>query len=215
VGITPPRSCGPVRHPLAADCFPGEPVYTAYPAPPISRRDEEGFSSCLTCPARLLSLTPRRRELVASARLRRALLPSRAKSALGPRNHFSRLPLPSLTLRPGHSLHPSDGSSMGFSTPPPATFGLSRPPRRARHADPRPAGAVAQRTPLARHHEPVAALVLVPVAHRAHLARGRGKPAIQQRLQRIADEGAARAGSDNVSPGRYSSGPRPSTSGAT
>src|SRR2546425_3622302 len=52
-GITPPpRYLGPVRHPLAVGRFPGETGYTAYPAPPISRRDEEGFSSCLTCPAR-------------------------------------------------------------------------------------------------------------------------------------------------------------------
>jgi hypothetical protein len=33
--------------------------YTASPAPPISRRDEEGFSSCLTCPAhRAVAHTP-------------------------------------------------------------------------------------------------------------------------------------------------------------
>ena len=30
--------------------FPGVPGYTAYPAPPISRWDEDGFSSCSTCP---------------------------------------------------------------------------------------------------------------------------------------------------------------------
>src|SRR3989454_1255265 len=52
-GITPPpRYLGPVRHPLAVGRFPGETGYTASPAPPISRRDEEGFSSCLSCPAR-------------------------------------------------------------------------------------------------------------------------------------------------------------------
>ena len=59
-GITPlPRYCGPVRHPLAVGRFPGRTGYTAYPAPPISRRDEEGFSSCLTCPAhRAVAHTP-------------------------------------------------------------------------------------------------------------------------------------------------------------
>src|SRR5262249_42259942 len=47
-GVTPPpRYLGPVRHPLAVGRFPGEIGYTAYPVPPISRRDEEGFSSCL------------------------------------------------------------------------------------------------------------------------------------------------------------------------
>ena len=59
-GITPlPRYCGPVRHPLAVGRFPGRTGYTAYPAPPISRRDEEGFSSCLTCPMhRAVAHTP-------------------------------------------------------------------------------------------------------------------------------------------------------------
>ena len=38
--------------PLAVGRFPGSTGYTAYPAPPISRRDEEGFSIALTCPGR-------------------------------------------------------------------------------------------------------------------------------------------------------------------
>jgi hypothetical protein len=46
----PSAHCGPVRHPLAVGRVSGRTGYTAYPAPPISRRDEEGFSSCLTCP---------------------------------------------------------------------------------------------------------------------------------------------------------------------
>jgi hypothetical protein len=37
----------PNRHPLAFDRFPGVTGYTIYLAPPISRCDEEGFSSCL------------------------------------------------------------------------------------------------------------------------------------------------------------------------
>src|SRR5262249_9741738 len=51
------------------------------------------------------SLAPRRRGAAASARLRRSLLPSRRKHALSLRGlALSRLPLRSLTLRPGHSL---------------------------------------------------------------------------------------------------------------
>ena len=60
-GITPPpRYLGPVRHPLVVSRFPGGTGYTAYPAPPISRRDEEGFSSgCSTCPGhRAVAPTP-------------------------------------------------------------------------------------------------------------------------------------------------------------
>ncbi len=59
-GITPPRrSYGPIRHPLAVGRFPGGTGYTAYLAPPISRRDEEGFSTCLTCPGpRAVAHTP-------------------------------------------------------------------------------------------------------------------------------------------------------------
>ena len=51
------------------------------------------------------SLSPRRRGVAASARLRRSLLPSRGQDTLGLRGlALSRLPLRSLTLRPGHSL---------------------------------------------------------------------------------------------------------------
>ena len=50
-GITPLRSYfGPVRRPLAFSRFPGVTGYTAYLAPSISRRDEEGLSSCLARP---------------------------------------------------------------------------------------------------------------------------------------------------------------------
>ncbi len=60
--VTPhPRSYGPIRHPLAFDRFPGWAGYTIYPAPVISRRDEEGFSSCLACPChRAVASTPPR-----------------------------------------------------------------------------------------------------------------------------------------------------------
>src|SRR5450830_873105 len=60
--ITPlHRYCGPIRHPLAVDRFPGCAGYTIYLAPVISRRDEEGFSSCLACPChRAVASTPPR-----------------------------------------------------------------------------------------------------------------------------------------------------------
>jgi hypothetical protein len=50
-GVTPLRHYfGPIRRPLAFGRFPGLPGYTAYLAPPISQRDEEGLSSCLARP---------------------------------------------------------------------------------------------------------------------------------------------------------------------
>src|SRR6516225_11852680 len=53
--------CGPGRHPLAFGRFPGLAGYTTYLAPPISRRDEEGFSSCSACPChRAVASTPPR-----------------------------------------------------------------------------------------------------------------------------------------------------------
>jgi len=61
-GITPfPHYYGPGRFPLAFDRFPGLAGYTTYLAPPISRRGEEGFSSCLRCPChRAVAFTPLR-----------------------------------------------------------------------------------------------------------------------------------------------------------
>src|SRR5438270_5615744 len=51
----------PIRHPLAVGRFPGVAGYTAYLAPTISRRDEEGFSSCSACPChRAVASTPPR-----------------------------------------------------------------------------------------------------------------------------------------------------------
>ena len=40
----------PLRHPLAFGPFPGVAGYRTYLAPTLSRRGEEGFSSCLACP---------------------------------------------------------------------------------------------------------------------------------------------------------------------
>ena len=55
------RSYGPIRHPLAVDRLPGLAGYTIYPAPMISPRGEEGFSSCLACPChRAVASTPLR-----------------------------------------------------------------------------------------------------------------------------------------------------------
>src|SRR6516162_9994247 len=60
--ITPlHRPSGPIRHPLVFGRLPGVAGYTAYLAPAISRRDEEGFSSCSACPChRAVASTPPR-----------------------------------------------------------------------------------------------------------------------------------------------------------
>src|SRR6267378_8056224 len=50
-GVAPLRRFyEPSRRRLVFGRFPGSPGYTTYLAPPISRRDEDGFSSCSTCP---------------------------------------------------------------------------------------------------------------------------------------------------------------------
>jgi hypothetical protein len=61
--ITPLRRYyRPSRHPLVFDRLPGFAGYTAYLAPTISRRDEEGFSVALHVLVTVLSLPPRRGE---------------------------------------------------------------------------------------------------------------------------------------------------------
>ena len=73
----------PLRHRLAVSHFPGFPGYMTYPAPPISRWDEDGFSSCLACPGhRAVPDTPPEC-LTASVRLRRFMLPSPNRWGLG------------------------------------------------------------------------------------------------------------------------------------
>ena len=53
------RYYGPSRHRLVFDRFPGASGYAVYLAPSISRRDEDGFSSCLACPChRAVPTTP-------------------------------------------------------------------------------------------------------------------------------------------------------------
>jgi hypothetical protein len=55
-GIPPlHHSYGLLRHPLLFRRFPEVAGYTTSLAPPVSRWDEEGFSSCLACPAHVCS----------------------------------------------------------------------------------------------------------------------------------------------------------------
>ena len=105
-GITPlPRYSGPLRHPLVCHPLPRSTGYRTAHAPPLSRRDEEGFSSCSTRPCpRAVALTPPEWS-AAPASLRRPMLPSPSHHGLGLRSFaLSRLPVRSLTLRPGNSL---------------------------------------------------------------------------------------------------------------
>src|SRR5215475_3297600 len=76
-GITPLHHYyGPLRHPLIFSRFPGVSGYTTYLAPPFSRWDAEGFSSCLACPcAHAVAPTPPEWS-AASASVRRPMLPS-------------------------------------------------------------------------------------------------------------------------------------------
>jgi hypothetical protein len=76
-GITPlPPYYGPLRHPLIFGRCPGVPGSTTSLAPPVSRRDEEGFSSCSACPC-LHAVAPTPPEWsAASASRRRPMLPS-------------------------------------------------------------------------------------------------------------------------------------------
>src|SRR6267143_5974472 len=90
------RYCGPLRHPLALP--PTSRCHRLYGFlfPPISRRGEEGFSSCLAHPCpRAAAATPPEC-LAASVSLRRAMLPSPHEERLGPWNAVSRLRVHSL-----------------------------------------------------------------------------------------------------------------------
>jgi|SRR3974390_1163020 len=88
-GVTPLlRYSEPNRHRLAVSRFPGVAGYTAYPAPPISRWDEDGFSSCSTCPChRAAPTTPPECHDV-SVSPRHAMLPSPVRRGLGLRGLF-------------------------------------------------------------------------------------------------------------------------------
>ena len=123
-GITPlPRYSAPIRHPLAFSLLPGVSGYKAYPAPAISRRGEEGFSSCSACPGhRAGAITPPKW----SSRL---VQPSAAHAAFAERMParpsglaLSGPPLRSLSLRPDDSQSPQGDSvdrlqDVGFPPP--------------------------------------------------------------------------------------------------
>jgi hypothetical protein len=133
-GITPPpRSLGPVRHPLVVSRFPGDTGYTAYPAPPISRRDEEGFSSgCSTCPGhRAVAPTPPegRRRVSQTATLPAAFARTGHAQPPGLGAFEATSAFTHVTARQlAH--HPSDGfvdGLQGFGFPPPChpSYGTS------------------------------------------------------------------------------------------
>ena len=84
--------------------FPGF-LVIRLPAPSISRRDEEGFSSCLTCPCHRAVPTNPPECHIASVSPLHAMLPSPRDRGLGLRiSVVSRPPLGLLSLRPGDSL---------------------------------------------------------------------------------------------------------------
>jgi hypothetical protein len=70
------RSYEPLRHPLPFGRFPGVTGYTAYLAPPLSLREEEGFSSCLARPCHRAAATTPPESSIVSASLRASMLPS-------------------------------------------------------------------------------------------------------------------------------------------
>src|SRR5215470_9735979 len=62
------RSYGPLRHPLLFGRFPGITGYSAYLTPPLSRWEEEGFSSCLARPChRAAAPTPPESRIVSAS----------------------------------------------------------------------------------------------------------------------------------------------------
>jgi hypothetical protein len=84
LGITPvPRYCKPFRHLLAFLPFPGSAGYRSDLLQSLSLWDEEGFSSCSTCPChRAVPTTPPECH-VASVSPRHAMLPSPRSRGLG------------------------------------------------------------------------------------------------------------------------------------
>ncbi len=74
---------GPRRHRLVFDRFPGIAGYTTYLAPPISRWDEDGFSSCLACPCHRAVPTTPPKGCASSISLRHLMLPSPPYNGLG------------------------------------------------------------------------------------------------------------------------------------
>ena len=85
--------------------LPGVAGYTAYLFPSISRRDEEGFSSCSACPCHRAAASTPPEWMTASVSLRSPLLPSPYGCGLGLRGYsLSRPLLRSFALRPSDSL---------------------------------------------------------------------------------------------------------------
>jgi len=109
------RYCKPFRHLLAALPFPGSSGYRSDLLLSLSLWDEEGFSSCLTCPChRAVPTTPPECH-VASVSPRHAMLPSPRSRELGLRIYFfSRPPVGLLSLRPGSLTIPKMALSAGF-----------------------------------------------------------------------------------------------------
>ena len=89
LGVTPVhRYCRPFRHLLAFLPFPGSAGYRSDLLQSISLWDEEGFSSCLTCPCyRAVPTTPPECH-VASVSPRHVMLPSPRSRELGLRIYF-------------------------------------------------------------------------------------------------------------------------------
>jgi len=117
-GVPPLRRYhGSSRHRLVFGRLPGVAGHTAYLAPPISRRDEDGFSSCSACPChRAAPITPPECH-DASIRSRRVMLPSPERGGLGLRTRsLTGPPVGSLALRPGDSpTTPRVALSIGFT----------------------------------------------------------------------------------------------------
>jgi len=117
LGITPfHRYFEPFRHLLAFLPFPGSAGYRSDLLQSLSLWDEEGFSSCVTCPChRAAPTTPPERH-VASVSPRHAMLPSSVGRRLGFRIYFLSRPLLGLlSLWPGDSLTiPKMALSVGF-----------------------------------------------------------------------------------------------------
>jgi len=115
--ITPVHcSYEPIHHPLVFGSFPGVTGYRTYLAPGISPWNEEGFSSCLTCPCRRAVATTPPEWAAVSARFRLSMMPSPYGCGLGLRSSsLSGPPMRSLSLRPDGSLTiPRMALSMGF-----------------------------------------------------------------------------------------------------
>jgi hypothetical protein len=83
-----PRYYTPIRHPLACGPLPGAASYRTALAPAISRRDEEGFSSCCACPGHRAVATPRRSGTAVSISVRLPMRPSPSGCGLGLRGHL-------------------------------------------------------------------------------------------------------------------------------